>query len=146
MSSIDVKNQVTKDMTISSIIEKFPYAADSLKARGIHCVGCGVSNFETLEQGVLGHGRKKEELEEILEEINSTIEEMAGAIFVVTERASKVILETMAEEDDEYVGLEKTKYSVVRYGNVMGSRGSVLPTFVNHALTQKTGLVLMPVQ
>lgn len=106
MSSIDVKNQVTKDMTISSIIEKFPYAADSLKARGIHCVGCGVSNFETLEQGVLGHGRKKEELEEILEEINSTIQEMAGAIFVVTERASKVILETMAEEDGEYVGLE----------------------------------------
>ena len=106
MSSVNVKKQVTKEMTIASIIEKFPYAADSLKARGIHCVGCGVSSFETLEQGVLGHGRLKEELDEILEEINSTIEEMSGAIFVITERASKVILETMAEEDDEYIGLK----------------------------------------
>lgn len=105
MSSVDIKNKVTKDMTISSIIEKYPYAADSLKARGIHCVGCGVSNFETLEQGVLGHGRKKEELEEILNEINLMIEEMSDAIFVVTDRASKVILETMKEEDDAYIGL-----------------------------------------
>ena len=34
MSSIDIENAVTKDMTISNIIEKFPYAADALKSRG----------------------------------------------------------------------------------------------------------------
>ncbi len=106
MSSIDIENAVTKDMTISNIIEKFPYAADALKSRGIHCVGCGVSSYETLEQGVLGHGRKKEELDEILEEINLMISEMKDAVFVITERAAKVILETMTEEDPEYFGLQ----------------------------------------
>ena len=45
--------------------------------------------------------------------------------------ATKLASDKLFISANEYVGLEKTKYSVVRYGNVMGSRGSVLPTFLS---------------
>tara|TARA_B100001105_G_scaffold230600_1_gene202902 strand:- start:85 stop:669 length:585 start_codon:yes stop_codon:yes gene_type:complete len=36
-----------------------------------------------------------------------------------------------------YKGYHKTKFSCVRYGNVLGSRGSILPVFVNQIISGK---------
>jgi len=40
---------------------------------GVHCVGCHVSDFETLEQGILGHGFSEGELLDIINELNELI-------------------------------------------------------------------------
>ena len=40
---------------------------------GVHCVGCSASSFETMEQGILGHGFSEGELMDILMEINDAI-------------------------------------------------------------------------
>ncbi|MBI5414191.1 DUF1858 domain-containing protein, partial [Candidatus Peregrinibacteria bacterium] len=54
-------------------VEKYPQLADVFLDFGVHCVGCYVSSYETIEQGILGHGFSEEELDEFLKEINTII-------------------------------------------------------------------------
>ena len=44
--------------------------------------------------------------------------------------ATKLASDKMFVASNAYSGEHKTKFSVVRYGNVMGSRGSVIPFFI----------------
>jgi UDP-N-acetylglucosamine 4,6-dehydratase/5-epimerase len=52
--------------------------------------------------------------------------------------ATKMVAEKLFIQANSYAGLRKTKFSVVRYGNVVGSRGSVIPLFKEQA---KTGTI-----
>jgi UDP-N-acetylglucosamine 4,6-dehydratase (inverting) len=53
--------------------------------------------------------------------------------------ATKLCSDKLFIAGNSYVGLNKeTKFSIVRYGNVMGSRGSVIPFFMEQA---KTGIL-----
>ncbi len=52
--------------------------------------------------------------------------------------ATKLAADKLFVAGNSYAGGEETRFSVVRYGNVMGSRGSVIPFF----LTKKEGGVL----
>ena len=60
-------------MKIGELIYEYPEAAMLLMEQGIHCVGCGAANFETLEQGLMGHGKTEEEIEEIIKSMNELI-------------------------------------------------------------------------
>jgi hybrid cluster-associated redox disulfide protein len=60
---------------IGDIIRKHPFAAEIFMDYGIHCVGCHVSDFETIEQGILGHGFSEGELLDIIDEINEMIQD-----------------------------------------------------------------------
>ncbi len=52
--------------------------------------------------------------------------------------ATKLVAEKLFVQGNSYVGSEGTRFSCVRYGNVVGSRGSVIPLFVEQ---RKTGTV-----
>jgi UDP-N-acetylglucosamine 4,6-dehydratase len=52
--------------------------------------------------------------------------------------ATKLVAEKLFVQANAYSGLHRTKFSCVRYGNVLGSRGSVIPLFIEQ---KKNGTV-----
>lgn len=66
--------KVTKNMKIGEVISKSPKAAEIMMLNGLHCVGCGVSLYESIEEGCLAHGLDKKQINKIIKEINKTIE------------------------------------------------------------------------
>ena len=62
--------KITKDMTLGEIAGKYPKAVDILMKYGLHCIGCSVAVWETLEQGAAAHGITSKKLDELLEELN----------------------------------------------------------------------------
>ena len=62
--------KIKKTTNLGKIIREFPQVADYLVERyGLHCVGCPMAAMETLEEGLLGHGFSKKEIEGIVEEL-----------------------------------------------------------------------------
>jgi FlaA1/EpsC-like NDP-sugar epimerase len=51
--------------------------------------------------------------------------------------ATKLVAEKLFIQSNVYAGTRGTKFSVVRYGNVVGSRGSVIPLFREQTKTGK---------
>lgn len=50
------KEIITKKMLIGDIIKKYPASVQIMLEHGLHCVGCHVATWETLEQGSSSHG------------------------------------------------------------------------------------------
>ena len=65
---------ITKKAKISDIIEKHPELIRVLiEDYGLHCIGCQMAAFETLEQGATVHGMTKKEVEEMVKKLNSLL-------------------------------------------------------------------------
>ena len=78
-------HNVTKNMLIAEILSENPEKAQLLSEImldfGIHCIGCGAAAFETLEQGVLGHGYSEADLNKLVKQINEVLEAKTGSFF-----------------------------------------------------------------
>ncbi len=62
-------------MIVADIVGMFPEAADIITSYGLHCVGCHVNAYETIGQGLLGHGYPEEHLQSLLDELNAFLSE-----------------------------------------------------------------------
>ena len=51
--------------------------------------------------------------------------------------ATKLLMERLFVSANYYKGDHKTKFSCVRYGNVLGSRGSIIPKFIEQIISGK---------
>lgn len=60
-------NQIKHTMIIRDVVANYPEVIDIMYEYGVHCVGCGNSSFETLEQGAKLH---RIDLQEFLEDLN----------------------------------------------------------------------------
>ncbi len=67
------KGKVSLNTMLGEIASNYPKAAEILMEHGLHCIGCGVSAYETLEQGAKAHGIKDAEIKKMLKEMNSAI-------------------------------------------------------------------------
>lgn len=80
---------ITKDMTIGEMVQHYPSVAGVLQAEGVHCIGCGASYYETIEQGLVGHGRSSEEVEQVVQKLNAAIPQESGNDqLIITETAA----------------------------------------------------------
>ena len=67
------KQKITKEMTLGEVVAKFPETVQVMLGYGLHCVGCHVAAYETIEQGVLAHGMDKNQLKKMLDEMNKAV-------------------------------------------------------------------------
>lgn len=64
-------DKITRDMTFGELIQQFPDAAPVLANYGLHCIGCHIAVIETVEQGAKAHGLSEEQIDSMIEEMNS---------------------------------------------------------------------------
>lgn len=104
------KNSIHRGMTIQDILGMFPYKAQRLSQEitnaGLHCVGCHAAVWETLEVGMLKHGKNETEIERLVERLNALLEEQIDlSTIVITERAADKYRKILKEEGKEGWGL-----------------------------------------
>ena len=63
-------NKITAKMTFAEIMGKNPEAVGILLEKGMHCIGCPMSQMESLEDGCKSHGLNPDE---IVKELNEKI-------------------------------------------------------------------------
>jgi FlaA1/EpsC-like NDP-sugar epimerase len=90
---------------------------------------CEQNPFDAVKTNVIGTSNLIEA---------SLLENVAKFIFISTDKAtspsstlgaSKLLAERITQDAGSYRGLGKTKFAIVRFGNVLGSRGSVFQIF-----------------
>lgn len=86
------EQRITKDMLIGEVMEKYPSLISVLLTDGIRCAGCGAAYSETIEQGLLGHGKNEKEITAIIGKLNAAIPKTFGnATLLVTDPALQKI-------------------------------------------------------
>lgn len=70
------KITIKPDISISDLIEQYPQVTDILiYDYGLHCVGCIIAEYETLEEGAKVHGIEGKNFKKMMNEINIKINE-----------------------------------------------------------------------
>jgi len=75
----ELKQLVTKTMLIGELASKYPKSIPLLFEAGMHCLGCGMTAYETLEQGCQAHGMSDEDIEKLVEKINKAVSSNNGS-------------------------------------------------------------------
>ncbi|MBU1201016.1 MAG: iron-sulfur cluster assembly accessory protein [Nanoarchaeota archaeon] len=100
---------ITKDMTLGEVIGLYPETINILLEEGIHCVGCGAANWETVEQGLFAHGRTQKEVDAIVKQLNTVALKQESKrdpqSVVFTDAALKEIKSLLKKEKKEGFGL-----------------------------------------
>ena len=72
---VDIMTEkISKDMSLGDVVTKFPKAAPVMLNYGLHCIGCHVAAFETVEQGAKSHGMSDEDIKKMVDEMNKAVE------------------------------------------------------------------------
>ena len=50
--------------------ERKPEAAEIMMKYGLHCIGCHISAYETVEEGARAHGISEDNIDNLLSELN----------------------------------------------------------------------------
>lgn len=113
-NEVKTNKKIHRLMTIEEILSMFPFKAQRLSQEitnaGLHCVGCHAATWETLEGGMLGHGKKEEEIERLLERLNTLLEEEVDTNTIsITPRGATKFLQILAEEGKQGWGIRFTE-------------------------------------
>ncbi len=72
------KEKITKNMQLGELVSRYPEAAQVMLKHGLHCIGCHMAAWETIEQGAKGHGMDDKQLEKMLKEMNDVLKKKPG--------------------------------------------------------------------
>lgn len=99
----EAETTVTRQMTIEDILGMFPYKAQRLSQEitnaGLHCVGCHAAVWETLEGGMLSHGKTNEQIDELVNRLNALLQEKINTDSIeLTSRGAVKFKEILSDE------------------------------------------------
>lgn len=63
---------ITKDMSITEIVQKYPQTVEVFMKHGMGCLGCAAARFENVAQGAAGHGI---DVDKLVTDLNKALEE-----------------------------------------------------------------------
>jgi hybrid cluster-associated redox disulfide protein len=63
---------ITKDIKIEEVVKQYPETMMVFMKHGLHCVGCHVSAFESIEDGAMSHGINVDALVDDLNKVISS--------------------------------------------------------------------------
>ena len=66
--------QITPDMTVASVVERWPDAARLFARYGLSCASCAISKSETIAQAAAGHGAGRVKMDELMGDLNTYAE------------------------------------------------------------------------
>ncbi len=97
-------------MTIGDVIKEYPETIEIMLSYGLHCVGCSVQYWESIEGGCKTHGFEDEKIDKMVKEMNEVLVVDKGE-FTVSDKAI-IKLNEMAQKQE--------KSSVLRINVVSG--------------------------
>lgn len=71
--SSEAASAITKDMLIGEVVQKYPETVEVMFKHGMHCIGCGMTAYESVEQGCMGHGMDEKQVDAMVKEMNSKL-------------------------------------------------------------------------
>jgi iron-sulfur cluster assembly protein len=96
------QKQITREMTIGEILEKYPGSADVMESYGLHCIGCDVNPFDTLGNAARVHEMPEDKMNSLQNDLNKLemgeekiVEEVKNPVISLTDNAAKKVLELM---------------------------------------------------
>ncbi len=54
--------EITKDMTIEEVVQRFPDTVRVFSHFGVACLGCSAAHYDNIEQGAALHGLNADDL------------------------------------------------------------------------------------
>jgi iron-sulfur cluster assembly protein len=99
--------KITPDMTIGEAVQEFPSIVEVLQSEGVHCVGCGAAYHETIHDGLAGHGKTEDEINEVLKKLNNSIPKESGSSenLIITEKAADKLKQIVTSQQKDDFGL-----------------------------------------
>ncbi len=119
--------EIRKDMTIGEVVNKYPESATVMLGYGLHCVGCAVNPYETIENGCMGHGMDEETINKLVGDLNNLASKSEdkrrdneGKTVIITEFAASKLNQFMDEENKNGCGVKLnvviSKEGLMQYG------------------------------
>ncbi len=65
-----MSGQISPDMTVASVVERWPDAARLFARYGLSCASCAISKSETIAQAAAGHGAGRVNMNELMTDLN----------------------------------------------------------------------------
>lgn len=95
--------EIHRQMTIEDILGMFPNKAQKLAQEitnaGLHCIGCHAAVWETLEAGMMTHGKNDAQIDELVHRLNALLaEKVDDQTISITSRGASKFLEILTEE------------------------------------------------
>ncbi len=97
---------ITKETTIGEALQIYTGSADIMLNYGLHCIGCHVNPYESIEDGAKSHGMDDSTINKIISDINKAIglkdtvnKSEHTEMLKVTSNAAKKIKELLKAEN-----------------------------------------------